>query len=427
MTAPPPPAISTPPERAVGPQWLFLLILAGLGMVGPFSIDTIFPAFAQMQREWGSSELALQQLISVYLLSFAVMSLLHGPLSDALGRKPVIIGGTILFIAASIGCALSPSLPVLLFFRAIQGLSAGAGQIISRAMVRDVFSNDQAQRTMSHIAMIFGLAPALAPIVGGWLLGIGSWRGIFWFLVGFGVVLLLLVIFALAETHPPELRSKFDARTLVSGLVVVWRDRNGRRLAFTGMFNFAGMFLYISSAPLFVLKLLGKGEQDFWILFVPLISGLVLGSWVSGRLAGRMSGRKLASLGYLISLAGGAVNLVFSLFPATQALPWAVLPLPVYSFGIAIAFPILTLAMLDLFPHARGSASSVQSFVALIANAFIAGVLAPAVAFSQPSLAVTALALTTVAWFLWRRHLQMTHAEPTATPDAPAYEPVDEM
>jgi len=187
------------------------------------------------------------------------------------------------------------------------------------------------------------------------------------------------------------------------------------------------MFLYISSAPLFVLKLLGKGEQDFWILFVPLISGLVLGSWVSGRLAGRMSGRKLASLGYLISLVGGGVNLVFSLFPATQALPWAVVPLPVYSFGIAIAFPILTLAMLDLFPNARGSASSVQSFVAMIANAFIAGVLAPAVAFSQPSLAVTSLALTTVAWFLWRRHLQMTHAEPTATPDAPAYEPVDEM
>ncbi len=427
MTALPPPAISTPPERAIGPQWLFLVILAGLGMVGPFSIDTIFPAFAQMQAEWGVSELALQQLISVYLLSFAVMSLLHGPLSDALGRKPVIIAGTVLFIAASVGCALSPSLPVLLFFRAIQGLSAGAGQIISRAMVRDVFSDDQAQRTMSHIAMIFGLAPALAPIVGGWLLGIGSWRGIFWFLVGFGVVILLLVIFALVETHPPELRSKFDARTLVAGLLVVARDRNGRRLAFTGMFNFAGMFLYISSAPLFVLKLLGKGEQDFWILFVPLISGLVLGSWVSGRLAGRMSGRRLASLGYLISLAGGLVNLVFSLFPATQALPWAVVPLPVYSFGIAIAFPILTLAMLDLFPNSRGSASSVQSFVALMANAAIAGILAPAVAFSQPSLAVTALALTTVAWFLWRRHLQMTHLEPAATPDAPAYEPTDEM
>jgi len=422
---------STPTTRVgsidLGPQWLFLVILAGLGMVGPFSIDTIFPAFAQMEREWGVTELALQQLISVYLLSFAVMSLLHGPLSDALGRKPVIIGGTLLFIAASIGCALSPSLGVLLFFRSLQGISAGAGQIISRAMVRDVFDNDQAQRTMSHIAMIFGLAPALAPIVGGWVLGAGSWRGIFWFLTAFGVVLLALVIFALPETHPPEQRSKFDVPVLASGLLAVWRDSNGRRLAFTGMFNFAGMFLYISSAPLLVVKLLGKGEQDFWMLFVPLISGMVIGSWVSGRLAGRMSGRRLASLGYVISLVAAVVNLGLALVPATQVLPWPVVALPFYSFGIALAFPILTLAMLDLFPRSRGAASSVQSFVSLVANALIAGALAPAVGFSLWSLAVTSLLLTLVAWWLWRRHLAVTHVEPHTTVDAPAYEPTDEM
>ena len=422
---------SAPPTRTdsidVGPQWLFLVVLAGLGMVGPFSIDTIFPAFAQMEREWGVTELALQQLISVYLLSFAVMSLLHGPLSDALGRKPVIIGGALLFIAASIGCALSPSLGVLLFFRSLQGISAGAGQIISRAMVRDVFESHQAQRTMSHIAMIFGLAPALAPIVGGWVLGVGSWRGIFWFLTAFGVVLLALVIFALPETHPVELRSKFDVRVLASGLLSVWRDPDGRRLAFTGMFNFAGMFLYISAAPLLVVKLLGKGEQDFWILFVPLISGMVIGSWVSGRLAGRMSGRRLASLGYVISLIAGVVNLGLTLMPATQSLPWPVAVLPFYSFGIALAFPILTLAMLDLFPQSRGAASSVQSFVSLVANALIAGALAPAVGFSLWSLAATSLLLTVVAWLLWRRHLAVTHVEPHTTVDAPAFEPTDEM
>ncbi|MCB0910851.1 MAG: multidrug effflux MFS transporter [Propionibacteriaceae bacterium] len=418
------------PDRAsvdIGPRWLFLVILASLGMVGPFSIDTMFPAFSQMGAEWGVSELALQQVVSVYLLAFAVMSLLHGPLSDALGRKPVIIGGTVLYVAASVGCAVAPSLGVLLFFRAVQGLSAGAGQIISRAMVRDVFSDAQAQRTMSHIAMIFGLAPALAPIVGGLLLGVGSWRGIFWFLVVFGAALLVLVVLAMPETHPTEQRTRFDGRTIASGLLGVWRNPDGRRLAFAGMFNFAGMFLYISSAQLFVVGLLGMGEQDFWILFVPLISGLVLGSWVSGRLAGRMSGRRLASLGYVISLVAGAVNVGLTLLPATARLPWSVLVLPFYSFGIALAFPILTLAMLDLFPHARGAASSVQSFVALLANAAIAGVLAPLVAFSLPSLAITSVSLTAVAWLLWRRHLAVTHAEPPTSADAAAYEPTDEL
>ena len=411
----------------MGPNWLFLVIMAALGMVGPFSIDTIFPAFAKMGPELGVSELALQQLISVYLLSFALMSLLHGPLSDALGRKPVIIGGAVLYIIASLGCAVAPNLAILLVFRAVQGLSAGAGQIISRAMVRDVYADEQAQRVMSHIAMIFGLAPAMAPIVGGWLLGAGGWRGIFWFLVGFGVLLLLAVIFLLPETHPAEDRTRFDGRTLAGGLLEVWRNRDGRRLAFTGMFNFAGMFLFISAAPMFVVNLLGRGEQDFWLLFVPMISGLVLGSWVSGLLAGRMNGRRLASLGYSISLVGGVINVAFALIPATARLPWIVMPFPIYSFGIAIAFPILTLAMLDLFPEVRGAASSVQSFVSLVANALIAGLLAPALAFSLPSLAIGSLALTVVAWILWHRHLVMTHREPKTTKDPAAYEPTDEM
>ncbi|MFZ1912998.1 MAG: hypothetical protein WAU30_11645, partial [Propionicimonas sp.] len=196
---------------------------------------------------------------------------------------------------------------------------------------------------------------------------------------------------------------------------------------FTGMFNFAGMFLYISSAPLFVVKLLGKGEQDFWILFVPLISGMVVGSWASGQLAGRISGRRLATLGYVISAVGALTNLVLSLLPSTQGLPWAVAALPVLSFGIAIAFPILTLAMLDLFPTLRGAASSVQSFVQLLANAAIAGVLAPMLAFSLPGLAVGALVMVAIAWSLWQWHLHVTHQEPPTTHEAAAYEPTEDM
>ena len=414
-------------SRPLPPQWLLLTILAGLGMVGPFSIDTIFPAFAQLAVDLDTSPLALQQLISVYLLSFAAMSLFHGPLSDALGRKPVILAGSALFVLSSLACALAPNLAWLLVGRAAQGISAGAGQIISRAMVRDIFSGDRAQRMMAQIAMIFGLAPALAPIVGGWLLVHGDWRGIFWFLTGLGVVLLLLVWFFLPETHPVADRTPLEIGPLFRSLWEVWRDRNGRRLALAGMVNFAGMFLYISSAPMFVVNLLGMGEQDFWVLFVPLISGMVIGSWTSGRLAGRISGRRLATIGYWVSLGGGALNLALMLIPAAQTVPWAVLLLPVYTFGVALAFPILTLAMLDLFPANRGAASSVQSFVSLVFNALIAGALAPAVAFSLPMLAGTTLVLTIIGYLMWRRHLQMTSLEPHVPPDPQSYEPTDEM
>ena len=414
-------------SRPLPPQWLLLTILAGLGMVGPFSIDTIFPAFAQLAVDLDTSPLALQQLISVYLLSFAAMSLFHGPLSDALGRKPVILAGSALFVLSSLACALAPNLTWLLIGRAAQGLSAGAGQIISRAMVRDIFTGNKAQRVMAEIAMIFGLAPALAPIVGGWLLVHGDWRGIFWFMTGLGVVLMLLVWFFLPETHSRADRTPLRVGPLFHSLWEVWRDRNGRRLALAGMVNFAGMFLYISSAPMFVVELLGMGEQDFWVLFVPLISGMVIGSWTSGRLAGRISGRRLATVGYWVSLGGGALNLALMLIPAAQTVPWAVLLLPVYTFGVALAFPILTLAMLDLFPANRGAASSVQSFVSLVFNALIAGALAPAVAFSLPTLAGTTLALTVIGYLMWRRHLQMTSLEPHVPPDPQSYEPTDEM
>ena len=203
---------------------------------------------------------------------------------------------------------------------------------------------------------------------------------------------------------------------LFASLWAVWCNPHGRRLALTAMVNFAGMFLYISSAPYIVVSMLHMGEQDFWVLFVPLISGMVIGSWFSGRLAGRVKGARLATVGYWISLGGGAANLSLMLVPAAQALPWAVMLLPVYTFGVAMAFPILTLAMLDLFPANRGAAASVQSFVSLVANALIAGVLAPLVAVSLPALAATALLLTVVGYLQWRRHLQVTALQPPSPP-----------
>lgn len=386
------------------------MVLAGLGMVGPFTIDTIFPAFGQLAIALDASPLALQQLVSVYLLSFAAMSLFHGPISDAVGRKPVILTGLVVYAAASAVSAVAPDLGTLLVLRAVQGASAGAGQIISRAVVSDLFQRAEAQRVMSHIAMIFGLAPALAPIVGGWLLLAGPWQAIYWFLAAFGLLLVVLTALVLPESHPSERRTPLRVRPLVAGVWSVWRDPDGRRLALAGSFNFAGMFTYIASAPLFVFNLIGGGEQDFWMLFVPLIGGMVVGSYVSGRIAGRFSPGATANAGYAISCAAGAVNLLLALLPATQVMPWAVVCLPVYSFGIALAFPIITLEMIAMFPTNRGAAASVQSFVQLTFNALIAGVVAALVAQSLAGIAATALAFSLIGWVGWRIHLSATRA-----------------
>lgn len=403
-----------------------LVLLAGLGMVGPFSIDTIFPAFAQMAADLRVPSVDLQLLITAYMLSFAVMSLFHGPLSDAVGRKRVVVVGGIAYTLASAGAAVAPDLGVLLALRALQGASAGAGQIVSRAIVRDLYAGERAQKMMAHIAMIFGLAPAAAPIIGGWLLGVTHWRGIFWFLAAFGLLLTLASAFVLPETHPVERRSQLHVGRLAAGLWRVASDPVGLRLALTGTFNFTGMWLYISGAPFIVFDLLHGGEQDFWVLFVPLIAGMVAGSWVSGRLA-HIPGRRLATLGYTISLVGALANLALASVPATRGLPWSVAALPVFTFGVAIAFPILTLAMLDQFPDARGAASSVQSFFSLVANALTAALVAPILATSLQSFALGALVALLVAWALWQWHLVATRREPPATPDPQAFEPLDEM
>src|SRR3546814_351678 len=179
---------------------------------------------------------------------FCSSVLLHGPLSDAIGRRRVIIGVLAVFTLASVGCALAPGMGWLLLFRLVQGLSAGVGMIVGRAVVRDVLDGHDAQRLMSQVSMIFGLAPAIAPIIGGWLLGWADWRAIFWFLSAFGLLVLLMVMLALPETHPRSARHSMRASDLWHGNVAMLRNDAFVCLSLIASCNFGALFVYISSA-----------------------------------------------------------------------------------------------------------------------------------------------------------------------------------
>ena len=378
------------------------LLLAGLAMFGPFSIDTIFPAFPAIGAEFGADKLAMQQTISVYLVAYALMSLVHGPLSDILGRRRVILGGLAVFALASVGCALAGDLTTLLAFRALQGLSAGVGLIVGRAVIRDVLHGDDAQRLMSQVSMIFGAAPAIAPVIGGWLLGWGRWPLIFWFLVGFAVLLLLATWRWLPETLPRGARLPAAPKRLLRDYAYIFLNPRFQRLAAAAAFNFAALFLYIASAPAFVLDLLKLDERQFGWFFIPMISGMMVGAWVSGRAAGRISGTRLANLGFACSGVAVLANVAYTQAFATPSLPWAVLPMTLNAFGIALVFPIVTLAILDMYPHQRGSASSLQAFVGLLLNVVIAGMLSPMLSHGGLSLALGAAFFTIAGWLFWR-------------------------
>lgn len=394
------------------------LLLGGLAMFGPFSIDTIFPAFPAMGAQLEADKIEIQQTISVYLIAYALMSLVHGPLSDAIGRKRVILGGLFVFTLASVGCALSQDLTTLLAFRALQGLSSGVGLIVGRAVIRDVLHGEAAQRLMSQVSMIFGIAPAIAPIIGGWILGWSAWPVIFWFLALFSVALLLLTAFALPETHPKEARLPLRPPSLLRDYTAIVLNARFQRLAAAGAFNFAALWLFIASAPAFVIDYLGLGEGDFGWFFVPMIGGMIAGAFVSGRWAGKIPAERQVTVGFGCSAVAMAANFAYTLWAGTPAVPWAVIPISLNAFGIALVFPVITLAILDMYPRQRGSASSLQAFTSLVLNAAIAGVLSPLISAHVLWMVATATVFLSLAWLFWSWEKQT--ARPLGRPECEA-------
>jgi len=415
------------PRPAVSTLRLALL-LGALSMFGPFAIDTLFPAFPAIARDFAITPFAMQQSITAYLVAYAVMSLLHGPVSDSLGRKPVILAGVLVFGLASIGCALSQSLPELLFYRALQGVSAGSGLIVGRAIIRDCLEGDAAQRLMSLVTMIFSIAPALAPIVGGWIIGVAHWSWIFWCLALLSLSLALATALALPETHPKHLRTPLRPRPLLQGNLAILRNPQFLRLALAGGCNFAALFVYISSAPAFVLDILKLNEQQFGWFFVPMIAGMTLGAFVSGRLAGRVSGTQAIRLGFAVCLGATVLNLSYNLL-ALPGFPWAMVPISMNAFGIALVFPILALSILDMYPRQRGAASSMQMVVGLTVNSTVAGLISPSVSHSPRLMALTSALFAVLAWLIWRSYARRVVSVPgVAEPrDVAGLEPTERL
>jgi DHA1 family bicyclomycin/chloramphenicol resistance-like MFS transporter len=383
-----------------GPRWTLAVLLACLGMLGPFSIDTYLPAFSGIARSIGATPTEMQQTLSAYLFGFAVMNLFHGALADSFGRRPVVLWGVALFTLASAGCALAQHIGVLVFWRAVQGMSAGAGLVVSRAVIRDMFPPADAQRVMSQVTIYFGVAPAVAPIVGGFLFVHADWHSIFWFLTGVGGLLWVVNFRLLPETLHIDARQPFNARNLLRGYWTLGSSPRFLTLALASGVPFNGMFLYVLSTPVFLGEHLQLGPGQFFWFFLLNIAGVMAGSFLSGRLAGRIKPKHQIRRGFVIMVAVSIVNLVLNLLFVPQPW-WALLPIAVYAFGWALMVPVVTLMVLDLAPDRRGMASSLQACIGAVANGFVAGVIAPLVMHSTVQLAATSLLLMSIGVVAW--------------------------
>jgi DHA1 family bicyclomycin/chloramphenicol resistance-like MFS transporter len=383
-----------------GPRWLLAALLACLGMLGPFSIDTYLPAFTGIAQSLDATPVQMQQTLSAYLLGFALMNLFHGALADSFGRRPVVLSGVALFTLASVGCAMSQTIGMLVIFRALQGMSAGAGMVVSRAIIRDLFAPEQAQKVMSQVTIYFGVAPAIAPIVGGFLFVHIGWHAIFWFLVGVGVLLWLTMWRMLPESLHPSQAQSFHPRPLLQAYAQMAGSPVFIALAFASGVPFNGMFLYVLSAPVFLGEHLHLGPTQFFWFFMATIGGIMVGAWWSGRLAGQLPPQRQIRRGFRIMVTVSLLNLLLNaLLPPHPA--WAIPLLALFAFGWALMVPVVTLMLLDQVPERRGMASSLQACLGSVANALVAGVIAPLVMHSTLALAVAStlmLGLGLVAW-----------------------------
>lgn len=353
------------------------ILLASLSALGPFSIDTYLPSFHEIAERLSATPLEVQQTLSVYLLAFAVMTLWHGAISDRFGRRKVILVALGLFAGASAGCTLATSIEQLWFWRAMQGVTAGAGMVVSRAIVRDLYDGAAAQRLMSQITMMFALAPAIAPVIGGWLQTLFGWRSVFAFLVVSTAALWLACWKLLPETLPPEKRQSLRPAYLGTTYWKVMSSPAFLLACAAISLNFAGFFLYVLSAPVFLMKHLGVAETGFLWLFGPAMGGMVVGAGLSGRLAGKISLSRTIALGYAIMGTAAAANLALNL-SLPPSLPWSVMPLFIYTLGMSMAMPCLSIFALDPFPAQRGLAASCQTFFQSGFNSITAALIAPA-------------------------------------------------
>jgi MFS transporter, DHA1 family, multidrug resistance protein len=352
-----------PPVRTV-------VVLGLLSTFGPLSLDLYLPALPQLADDLGASASLAQLSITACLVGLAVGQLVAGPLSDRLGRRRPLIVGLVAFLLASVACALAPTAAILVLLRLVQGLAGAAGIVISRAIARDLYSGRALMIFFSRLLLVAGLAPVIAPILGGQLTRIMTWRGIFGVLAGFGAVLLLAGLFGLKETLPPERRIVGSFRRTLQGYNTLLHDRFFVGCALSSGLAGASMFAYIAGSTFVLQRIYGMSPQGFSLVFGCISLGLVTAAQGGARLALVWPLSRVLGFGLTINLLGATALLI----TVISGLPLAALigALVIMVCAVGLIFPTANaLAMAD-YPDLAGTASSLQGLSQFVFGAVAA-------------------------------------------------------
>jgi DHA1 family bicyclomycin/chloramphenicol resistance-like MFS transporter len=356
------------------------LILGSLSAFAPLSIDMYLPAFPAMTTQLTASASQIQLTLTTFVISLAVGQAIAGPLSDAFGRRRPLVAGLVLYALASVACAFAPSAGALVAFRFLEGLGAATGIVIARAVVRDLFSGIAMARFFSSLMLVSGLAPILAPVIGGELLRFTSWRGIFVVLGVLGVILLLATMLGLPETLPASRRRPARVGSVLRSYGSLLHDRIFIGYAMTSALLFAGLFAYISGSSFVLQEVFGLTPQQFSLVFGVNSIGIMIAGQLSGRLVGRFPPRRLVTAGLVTALIGGAGLVAMVL--AGLGLIAILVPLFLIVSSAGIVMPNATaLALADQADNA-GAASALIG----ITQFMVGGISAPLAGFGSGAL-----------------------------------------
>ncbi|AIR63110.1 Bcr/CflA family multidrug efflux MFS transporter [Cedecea neteri] len=333
-----------------------IVILGLLAMLMPLSIDMYLPALPMIAQGFNVPAGSAQMTLSTYILGFAIGQIFYGPMADSLGRKPVVLGGTLVFALAAIACALSQTIDQLIWMRFLHGLAAAAASVVINALMRDIYPKEEFSRMMSFVMLITTIAPLVAPMIGGAVLVWYSWHTIFWILAAAALLASAMIFFFIHETLAPEMRQKFNLRTTAGNFATLFRHKRVLSYMLASGFSFAGMFSFLSAGPFVYIELNHVSPQHFGYYFALNVVFLFFMTMINSRFVRRVGAINMFRAGLYIQFAM-AVWLVLS--SQLDFGFWAmVLGVAVFISCVSLVSSNAMAVILDEFPHMAGTASS---------------------------------------------------------------------
>lgn len=351
-----------------------IFILGLLSMLMPLAIDMYLPSMPTIARDFGVTEGDVQMTLNSYLIGFAAGQLVYGPMADALGRKPVILGGTLIFALASAGCAMSQDIGTFIGMRGLHGFAAAAASVVINALMRDMFTKDEFSRSMSFVVLVMTVAPLLAPIMGGMMMLWFSWHAIFWTIMIASLIAALLVLFFIRETLPKARRQPFRLRVMLGQFVTLFRQKRVLCYMVASGFSFAGMFSFLSAGSFVYIQLYGLTELEFGYCFALNIVFLFIMTTINSRYVRRFGALNMLRTGLVVQLLAGC----WLLLAASADLGFVAIMIGVacYVGNIAMITSNAMAVILDDYPHMAGTASSLAGVLRFGIGAGVGAVVA---------------------------------------------------